>query len=190
MHQVNEDRDVCGWNHDVRRVTDGTQVCPEIVNFAVGEPGKGFVRSRILWRYLEQLIAANQRVKLNYFILTLTTCLFRIFTHHNASAKQWPKPLGRTKGSIASWSSIEKHWKWSNVFFISQNPFYTQLLIWRTLFVVSVRVPCPISGCYWLQRLKDSLSWVSKFRNVNQANLFHMSDNVNFFCTYVYHRMD
>jgi hypothetical protein len=67
MHQVNEDRDVCWWNHYVCRVTDGTQVGPEIVNFAVGEPGKGVVRSRILWRYLEQLIAANQPNKVKLF---------------------------------------------------------------------------------------------------------------------------
>ena len=35
MHQVDKDRGVCWWNHDVCGVTDSTQICPEIVILAV-----------------------------------------------------------------------------------------------------------------------------------------------------------
>ena len=63
MHQVNKDGDVCWWNHDVCRLTNSTQIGPEIVNHALFELGQCLVRGLILWRNLEQLVAANGRVK-------------------------------------------------------------------------------------------------------------------------------
>jgi hypothetical protein len=46
-----------------------------------------------------------------------------VYTHHSVSVKLWPKPLERTKGSKASWSSGEILER-SNVFFTSQHSFY------------------------------------------------------------------